>query len=106
MNLEPEWDQSVVGHLITQPGPIAKEIKQELLDSAAQTIASKHTSSCQLSQFVQEKGLPGIRIEDVWSLLDANEQSKLIPPDNPQREPTDDKAAAKPESEKTPKLIA
>ena len=29
---EPEWDQTIVGHLITQPGPIAKEIKQELLD--------------------------------------------------------------------------
>ena len=77
---EPEWDQTVVGHLITQPGPIAKEIKQEL-----------------------QKGLSGIRIEDVRSLLDVDEQSKLMPPD-PEREGMDDTETAKPESEKTPKL--
>ena len=86
---EPVWDQSVVSHLIDQPGPIAKEIKQELLDSAAQLIASKHSSSCQLSQFVHEKGVTGLRIEDVQSLIDVDEQSNLIqPPNNIEEEHT------------------
>ena len=85
---EPNWDQSVVGHIIDQPGLIAKEIKQELLDTAAQSIASKHSSSCQINQFVQGKGVTGIRIEDVRSLLDADENasSTMVSQDIAQRQ--------------------
>ena len=97
---EPEWDQAVVGHLIDQPGPIAKEIKQELLDTAAQSIASKHTSSCQLTQFVHEREFTGFRIEDVRSLLHADEQSDLTSVINKEQDSSDSQPQTVPTVEK------
>ena len=40
---ESVWDQSVVGHIINQPGAVTQEIKQEMLDTMAQSIAELHS---------------------------------------------------------------
>ena len=64
----------IIGHLLEQLASVAKEINQELIDSAAQTIADRHTDSCQISKYVHEKegSSTGLRIEDVRSLLSAD----------------------------------
>ena len=69
-------DFSIVGHIIEQPANISKAIKQELIDDAAKTVVTRHSSQCTLTRFVQEKGETGLCIEDVRSLLIADDASR------------------------------
>ena len=66
-----ENTSAVIGHLLHQPANVAKEIKQELINCAAHTIAGRHTESCEIAQFVSDKGssCSTLQIEDVRSLL-------------------------------------
>ena len=70
-----ESTSAVIGHLLHQPVNVAKEIKQELINCAAHTIAGRHTESCEIAQFVSDKGCSWstLQIEDVRSLLSAEE---------------------------------
>ena len=65
----------MIGHLLHQPANVAKEIKQELINCAAHTIAGRHTESCEIAQFVSDKGSSSstLHIKDVRSLLSAEE---------------------------------
>ena len=64
---------------------MARDIKQELLNSATQVIVQKHSSTCQINQFIQEHGTVGLRIEDVQMLITADDHatkefSEQVPP--------------------------
>ena len=73
-------DYTVIGHLISQPKHISKELKQELIDSAAQTVVGRHSSQCELSRFVHERQSDtGLHIEDVRSLMTVDDQSRSQP---------------------------
>ena len=65
----------VIGHFLHQPADVAKKIKQELINCAAHTIAGRHTESCEIAQFVSDKGssCSTLQIKDVRSLLSAEE---------------------------------
>ena len=52
----PDATSSIIGEIISQPANVARDIKQELLDSATQSIMEKHSSTCQINQFIQECG--------------------------------------------------
>ena len=54
---------------------MAREIKQELLDSATQAIVQKHSSTCQINQFIQEHGTVGLCTEDVRMLITADDHA-------------------------------
>ena len=89
----------VISEIISQPAAVARDIKQELLDSASvardikqelldsatQAIVQKHSSTCQINQFIQEHRTVGLRIEDVRMFITADdhatkELSKQVPP--------------------------
>ena len=74
-----ESTSAVIGHLLHQPANVAKEIKQELINCAAHTIAGRHTESCEIAQFVSDKGSSSstLHIEDVRSLLSAEEAANV-----------------------------
>ena len=71
----------VIGHLLQQPADVAKEIKQELINIAVHTIAGRHTDSCEIAQFVSDKGssCSNLQIEDVRGLLSAEEAVHELP---------------------------
>ena len=77
-----ESTSAVIGHLLHQPASVAKEIKQELINCAAHTITGRHTESCQIAQFVFDKGSSSsvFQIEDVISLLNADEATNVGAP--------------------------
>ena len=77
-----ESTSAVIGHLLHQPASVAKEIKQELINCAAHTIAGRHTESCQIAQFVSDKGSNSsvFHIEDVRNLLSADEAANVMAP--------------------------
>ena len=66
---------SIIGEIISQPAQVARDIKQKMLDSTTQAIVEKHSSSCQINQFIHEHGSTGIRIEHVRSLITAHEDA-------------------------------
>ena len=74
-----ESTSAVIGHLLHQPASVAKEIKQELINCAAHTITGRHTESCQIAQFVSDKGSSSsaLQIEDVRSLLNADKAATV-----------------------------
>ena len=75
-----EITSAVIGHLLHQPASVAKEIKQELINCAAHTIAGRHRESCEITQFVSDKGSNSsvLHIEDVRSLLSADEAANVM----------------------------
>ena len=77
-----ESTSAVIGHLLHQPASVAKEIKQELINCAAHTIAGRHTESCQIAQFVSDKGSSSsvFHIEDIRSLLSADKAANVMAP--------------------------
>ena len=74
----PDATSSIIGEIISQPAFVARGIKQELLDSATQSIVEKHSSTCQINQFIQECGMTGLRIEDVRTLITADDHVTKI----------------------------
>ena len=76
IKLETDESTQLIGHLIQQPAPIAKSIKQEIIDNAAHNIVECHSTSCALKQYVQQKDIStGLKLSDVRSLADADTQS-------------------------------
>ena len=77
-----ESTSAVIGHLLHQLASAAKEIKQELINCAAHTVAGRHTESCQIAQFVSDKGSSSsvFHIEDVTSLLSADKAANVMAP--------------------------
>ena len=71
----PDATSSIIGKIISQPACVARGIKQELLDSATQSIVEKHSSTCQINQFIQEHGITGLCIEDVRTLITADDHA-------------------------------
>ena len=71
----PDTTSQVIGEIISQPAAVARDIKQELLDSATQAIVQKHSSTCQINQFIQEHGTVGLRIKDVRTLFTADDHA-------------------------------
>ena len=65
----------VIGEIISQPAAVARDIKQELLNSATQAIVQKHSSTCQINQFIQEHGTVGLCIEEVQMLITAEDHA-------------------------------
>ena len=68
----------VIGQIIDKPAEVSKAIKQELIDDAALAVVERHSSQCTLTRFIQEKQSNcGLRIEDVRSLLVADDASRV-----------------------------
>ena len=74
---EPEdtTNSQIVGHIINQPANVARTIKQELINNAVQSVVECHSSECELSQYVQSQGAAGLHIEDVRSLISADQMA-------------------------------
>ena len=80
IKLEKECDQNIVGHIIQQPPLLAKSMKQEIIDTAAHNIVQRHSSSCALTQYVQQMDSTlGLQISDIHSLAQADKQVHGIP---------------------------
>ena len=47
-------NMNIIGHITNQPPLLAKQIKQEFIDTAAYNVLQKHTHECALNKFVQE----------------------------------------------------
>ena len=70
---------NVIGHITSQPPYLAKQIKQEIIDMAAQNVMEKHTQDCALNKFIQEQQSDtGLCIEDVRTLITADTTSRAI----------------------------
>ena len=70
---------NVIGHITSQPPYLAKQIKQEIIDMAAQTVMEKHTQDCALNKFIQEwQRDTGLHIEDERTLITADTTSWAI----------------------------
>ena len=70
---------NVLGHITSQPPYLAKQIKQEIIDTAAQNVMEKHTQDCALYKFIQEwQNDTGLCIEDVKTLITADTTSRAI----------------------------
>ena len=70
---------NVIGHITSQPPYLAKQIKQEIIDTAAQNVMEKHTQDCALNKFIQEwQSDTGLCIEDVRTLITADTTSWAI----------------------------
>ena len=74
----PDATSSIIGEIISQPTFVARVIKQELLDSPTQSIVEKHSSTCQINQFIQEHRVTGLHIEDVQTLITADDHATKI----------------------------
>ena len=68
-----------VGHIINQPAGIARAIKQELIDSAVQSVVEHHSSECELREYVQSQGQAGLCIEVVQTLINADQLAQVQP---------------------------
>ena len=66
----------MIGEIINQPSHVAKEIKQELLDNAAEEVVKQHSTECALTKFFTERqSETRLRIEDVRSLVTTDQAS-------------------------------
>ena len=75
---------NIIGHITSQPPYLAKQIKQEIIDTATQNVMEKHTQDCALNKFIQEwQSNTGLCIEDVRTLITADTTSWAIKTEPP-----------------------
>ena len=66
-----ESTRIIIGHLLNQPADVAKNIKQELLDTTAQQVLGRHESECEISQYLRTRDSEGINVQDIQKALTA-----------------------------------
>ena len=78
--VEQQITSHIIGTLKNLPGPLAKDVKQEIIDTTFQEISQWHSDSCKFTRYLQEKETTiGLCIEDVCTVLDA-EQALMVQP--------------------------
>ena len=81
---------NIIGHITNQPPLLAKQIKQEFIDTAAYNVLQKHTHECALNKFVQERQSEmGLHIEDIRTLITADNSTNIRIKSEPTEPPTE-----------------
>ena len=84
-------NMNIIGHITNQPPLLAKQIKQEFIDTAAYNVLQKHTHDCALNEFVQERqSETGLCIEDVRTLITADNSTNIRIKSEPTDPPTEE----------------
>ena len=67
-----ESTEIITGRLLSEPATVTKEIKQELIDKAAETICGRHSPTCEIGKFVQDRGgIKGLKMQNKTNILEA-----------------------------------